>query len=192
MVVGSKLWREIVKQFQRQAAESTFDDPVSVALADLLKAQEPAVSRLVRRAERLAQALQKHPPQFVLCHADIHAANLLIEADGRLHVVDWDTVILAPKERDLMFSGGGQFAYRRTPQAEDQLFYKRYGQTQIDQVALAYYRYERIIEDIAVFCEIVLLSTEGGEDREQSYKYLISNFLPNGILDIAYNADKTR
>lgn len=40
---------------------------------------------------------------FVLCHADFHDANLLIDPTGRLFIVDWDEIILAPKERDLVF-----------------------------------------------------------------------------------------
>jgi hypothetical protein len=35
------------------------------------------------------------------------------------------------------------------------------------------------------------LTDEGGEDREQSLEYMKSNFLPNGVLEIAYTSDKT-
>jgi spectinomycin phosphotransferase len=56
---------------------------------------------------------------------------------------------------------------------------------------LAYYRYERIIEDIAIYCEQIFLTDEGGRDREQSLQYLASNFLPNGVLEIAYETDQT-
>ena len=47
------------------------------------------------------------PTLFVLCHSDIHGGNILIADTGELYVVDWDDPILAPKERDLMFIGGG-------------------------------------------------------------------------------------
>jgi spectinomycin phosphotransferase len=69
---------------------------------------------------------------------------------------------------------------------------RTYGQTQIDPTALAYYRYERIIQDIAVYCEQLLLTNEGGEDRERSFQYLTSNFLPNNTIEIAYQSDKTQ
>ena len=104
------------------------------------------------------------PPEFVLCHSDIHAANLLVAADGALYIVDWDEPILAPKERDLMYAGGGQSFLGYTPQEEEALFYRGYGETQVDPVGLAYYRYERIIEDIAAFCEQLLTSGKGGAD----------------------------
>jgi spectinomycin phosphotransferase len=83
--------------------------------------------------------------EYVLCHSDIHAGNILMEATGALYIVDWDNPILAPKERDLMSIGGGQFGNVHTAQ-EEALFYRGYGQTQIDPVALAYYRYERLFK----------------------------------------------
>jgi spectinomycin phosphotransferase len=149
------------------------------------------VRDLVERAERLALALQANTPEFVVCHFDIHAGNLLVEDDHKFYIVDWDDPLLAPKERDLMFIGGAQGFVGYTAQEEEALFYRGYGDTQIDPVALAYYRYERIIVDIAIYCEELLLTTEGGDDRERSLGYLMSNFLPNSTIEVAYNSDRT-
>lgn len=187
----SPQWREIVKTFLERVEDDAFDDPVAVELAAFLKARRDQILDLVGRAERLAQILQAQSPELVLCHSDIHAGNILIDANGTFYIVDWDDPILAPKERDLMFIGGGQGFAGHTAQEEETLFYRGYGQTQVDPAALAYYRYERIIQDIAVFCERIFLTHEGGKDREQSFKYLASNFLPNGVLEIAYETDQT-
>jgi spectinomycin phosphotransferase len=187
----SPQWREIVKTFLERVEVDAFDDPVAVELAAFLKARRDEILDLVRRAERLAQALQARSPKLILCHSDIHAGNILIDANDALYIVDWDNPILAPKERDLMFIGGGQGFAGHTAQEEATLFYRGYGQMQIDPIALAYYRYERIIQDIAAFCEQLFLTNEGGEDREQSLRYLQSNFLPNGTIEIAYQSDKT-
>ena len=187
----SPKWREMVKTFLDRVEYDAFDDPIAAKLAAFLKAKRDEILDLVGRAERLAQALQTRSPQFIVCHSDLHAGNFLIDADDALYIVDWDNPILAPKERDLMFVGGGQFGDARTAQEEETLFYWTYGQTQIDPIALAYYRYERIIQDIALFCEQLFLTNEGGEDREQAFRYLTSNFLPNGVVEIAYKSDKT-
>ena len=90
-----------------------------------------------------------------------------------------------------MYAGGGQFVNRRTPQEEEALFYRGYGPTPVNTHALAYYRYERIVQDLAVECEQIFLTSGDGEDRQQALYYLKSNFLPNGVIDIAYQADKT-
>jgi spectinomycin phosphotransferase len=187
----SAQWREIVRRFLERAEDGAFDDPVATKLAAFLQAKGEKIFDLVGRAERLAQALKAQSPDFVLCHSDIHAGNILIDANDGFYIVDWDDPILAPKERDLMFIGGGLLGKWRTPREEETLFYRGYGQTRIDPTALAYYRYERIIQDIAVFCERIVLKTEGDEDREQSFQYLTSNFLPNSTIEIAYKSDKT-
>jgi len=187
----SPRWRDGAKTFLAQAATGAWADPVAAETAALLRARRGQILDLVSRAERLARALQAEAPEEVVCHSDLHAGNLLIGACDALHIVDWDSPILAPKERDLMYIGGGQLARWRTPREEEAAFYPSYGETQINQSALAYYRYERIVEDIAVYCEQLLATTEGGEDRPQSLRYLASNFLPGNTIQIAYQSDKT-
>lgn len=186
--IWSPQWRRTVERFVERVEYDVFDDPVAAELAAFMNSRRDEVLNLVERAEWLARALQTQSHEIVLCHSDVHAGNVLIDVNDALYIVDWDNPILAPKERDLMFVGGGQMGAGRTPQQEETLFYRGYGQTQIDPIALAYYRYERIIEDIAVFCERVFAG-EGGEDREQCLRYLASNFLPNGALEIAYKSD---
>ena len=90
-----------------------------------------------------------------------------------------------------MFIGGGQGFLGRTAREEEDLFYEGYGRTQIDPTALVYYRYERIVQDIALFGEQILSTEEGSKDRAQAFQYLTSNFLPNGTIEIAYASDKT-
>ncbi len=187
----SPRWREIVQSFLERVEGEAFNDPVAAKLAAFLKAKRAEILDLVGHADQLAQALQSRSPEFVLCHSDIHAGNILIEADDRFYIVDWDDPILAAKERDLMFIGGSLMGNRRAPQEEESLFYRGYGQTQIDPIALAYYRYERIIQDIAAFCEQIFLTSEGGPDREQSLHYLMSNFLPDSTIEIAYRSDQS-
>jgi spectinomycin phosphotransferase len=187
----SPQWRDTVKTFLERIEEVVFDEPVAAEMAAFLKLKGAETLELVKRAERLAQMLQEQPPEYILCHADIHGWNLLIDMHGALYMVDWDTLIFAPKERDLMFIGSGLGDSGYTPQEEESLFYQGYGQTNINQIALAYYRYERIVEDIGVYCEQIFLSEAGGEDRKQSLEYLKSNFLPNGTIERAYQSDKT-
>lgn len=187
----SPKWRDSVTTFLKMSANQVFDDPVAAKTAALLRGKREQILDLVGRAERCARDIQAHPHRFVVCHSDLHAGNVLIASSGALYIVDWDSPILAPKERDLMYAGGGQFGSRRTPQEEEALFYRGYGETAVDPLALAYYRYERIVQDIAEFCKQLLLTDEGGEDREQSFHYLASNFLPNGVLDITRRIDKT-
>jgi spectinomycin phosphotransferase len=182
-------WREMVRMFLERINQEIFSDPVAAETAAFLNSKSGQTLEMVRRAEGLARRLRETPPEFILCHADIHGWNLFIEDNGALYMVDWDTLIYAPKERDLMFIGGGLGDSGYSAQEEETYFYQGYGPTEINPVAIAYYRYERIIEDIAVYCEQLLLSDEGGEDRKQSLVYLQSNYLPNGTIERAVQSD---
>jgi spectinomycin phosphotransferase len=180
--------REQVKMFLSHLDENVIHDSVTRRLIAFLKTKHAAIHELVERADRGARALQTRAPEFIVCHSDIHAGNILIAGDDHFYIVDWDDPILALKERDLMFIGGGQGFVGHTAQEEATLFYQGYGETQVDPIALAYYRYERIIQDIAIFCEQLLLTDAGGDDREQSLRFLISNFEPGGTIEAAYSS----
>lgn len=164
-----------------QAATMPFHEPVAAKLAIFLQAQHHEVLSLVDRAEHWAQQLRSQVVDFVICHADMHAGNILIGVDGAFYLVDWDTLILAPKERDLMFVGGGQFINKRSPEQEERLFYAGYGQTAA--IRLAYY--ERIVQDMAEYCQQLLATSAGGADREAGYRQLTRQFLPNGVIEMA-------
>ena len=174
--------RQMVRMFLGQLEGDPPADPVALALAAFLRSKKAEVLDLVAQSEQLAARVQAQAPDFILCHADIHGWNLLLDGDGALYIVDWDTLIFAPKERDLMFIGGGLGDSGYTSQEEETLFYQGYGQTVVNLTALAYYRSERIVEDLAVYCEQILGSDDDGADRREALDAVKSNFLPNGTI----------
>ncbi|MEZ4669937.1 MAG: phosphotransferase [Anaerolineae bacterium] len=178
-------WRAIVQDFQAHIETEQFSDQAAHALASFLHDRRETVAALVNRAEHLAALLALETLDYILCHADIHVGNILIDEREQLFLVDWDTLILAPKERDLMFIGGGLGGDGHTPQQEETLFYQGYGRTEINPVALAYYRCERIVEDIAAYCRQLLLTDAGGEDRENSLQQVMSQFQPGAVVELA-------
>ena len=190
--VFSSKWRETVKAFLTRIENEVFKDPVAVKMALFLTSKRSEILKLVERAEELAITIQKQPLEYILCHADMHGWNLIVDKERALYIVDWDTLIFAPKERDLMFIGAGIWNSGRTASEEESLFYQGYGQAKINQDALCYYRYERIIQDIGDYCEYIFLSDEGGDDRMQCFEHLQPVFLPNGAIERACQSDKTR
>ncbi len=181
-------WRKLVNDFQTRIMQETFSDAVAGKVVTLLLEKQEVIKALLERTESLAKTLQNQALDQVPCHADLHAGNIHL-TDDTFYLVDWDTLILAPKERDLMFIGAGLFGNHLSPQQEQAFFYQGYRETNINQAALAYFRFERIIQDIAVYCQELLGSSEGGEARAQSFTYLASNFLPGGTLELAYRSD---
>lgn len=184
---------EVVGQFLIETQNKTYEDAIAQEVAELIQTERERISNLITRTETLAQELREHPPKMIVCHTDLHAGNLNITPSGELYIVDWDQPLLAPKERDLMYIGGGMMASGLTPAEEEALFYETYGCIQLNHTSNAYYRYERIIQDIYEYCKMFFINDDGGEeDRAQSLIYLKSNFLPNGTIDIAYQTDKTQ
>ena len=186
----SSKWREAVRSLYIHIEAEPNGDEIALKLWEFMKKNARAIHRLVDRAEHLAEVLQSKSPKFVLCHSDIHGGNVLMDGNDIIYMVDWDDPIMAPKERDLMFIGGGVANVWNKPH-EEKYFYKGYGKTEVNSTILAYYRHERIVEDIALYGQDLFLTTAGGEDRLQSYKHFIAMFEPRGVVDIAFKTDES-
>ncbi|HRN77970.1 MAG TPA: aminoglycoside phosphotransferase family protein [Candidatus Dependentiae bacterium] len=163
-------------------------DEIALNLLTLMQEHRETIQRLVDRAEQLGQQIQKKSLKFVLCHSDIHAGNVLIANDSSLYIVDWDQPIMAPKERDLMFIGGG-VGNVWNDLHEEEFFYEGYGKTEINKDILAYYRYERIVEDIAEYNQQLLLTTDDTKNRAEMYKQFVDMFMSQGVIDITFKTD---
>jgi spectinomycin phosphotransferase len=178
-------WRDIVEEYDQQVETRVYDDPIAESLAAFWITKRDEIRAMVARAGELSRALRQRDDAFVLCHTDLHAWNVLVGANGELAIVDWDATILAPKERDLMFVGGGVGAVWDTAR-EEALFYQGYGATQIDPLALSYYRYERIVADLAAYGAQIFEVQGSVEDRDEGLKQLRAQFLPNHVAAIAH------
>ena len=185
----SQKFREQVKEFQKQVENTAFSDLNAVKLANFIKSKRDEIDRLIKRTEELASKLQSQSLDLVLCHTDIHGGNILITDDDQFYIVDWDAPLLAPKERDLMFIGGGIDNIWKSKRDES-VFYEGYGKADIDFTVMAYYRYERVIEDLSAYAEQLLSTDEGGADREEAYRRFIGNFESGQTLEIAENTYK--
>jgi spectinomycin phosphotransferase len=159
-------------------------DQTAVLFEQFLQEQQSTIQRLVDHSEQLSQKIDPHKFQRVVCHADLHAGNVLLEDRGDLYIVDWEDPVLAPKERDLMFIGGGVGNVWNQAR-EEELFYRGYGQVEIHPNLLAYYRLERILEDIAEYSQMLLFKPVEDKDRQQMYQQFTDMFAPQGVVDIA-------
>lgn len=185
----SPKWREAVRSLYPHLRTIQSGDETTLKLVAFMKKHDAEIHRLVDRAERLCEMIRDQSPKCVLCHSDIHGGNVLVDRSGVIYLVDWDEPILAPKERDLMFIGGGVANVWNNPH-EEEFFYQGYGETEINRTILAYYRHERIVEDIAEYGQCLLLTTSGGEERTVMYKHFKEMFEPRGVVDIAFKTDE--
>ena len=141
---------------------------------------QSTIHTAVTSLEKLAEVLKARTFPYVICHADLHAANLLRDRHGHVFVIDWDEVMLAPKERDFIFI--------RQPQAD--AFWEGYGVIEIDWMLLSYYLWERVVQDVIEDAQNVCFRDDLGEETRADVARLFHEYLSEGAsnLNAAYEA----
>ena len=181
----SSQWHQAIETLYIRINTEQSSDEIGTAFCAFMNQQATTLRRLTTRAEQLAQTIPKKSIPFVFCHGDLHAGNVLLDDNNSFYIVDWDNPIMAPKERDLMFIGGGVGNVWNKINEQD-LFYQGYGEIEINSLILSYYRFERIIEDIVLFGQQLLDKTCDDGIRAESYKEFIGQFEPTGVVEIAF------
>ncbi|MBA2558121.1 MAG: phosphotransferase [Chloroflexi bacterium] len=162
-----------------------FESRAAFRLARFWKDNRGTIEQILARAESLGALLRSKRFESVLCHGDIHAGNVLVGDDGRIHLVDWEAPLIAPSERDLLFVLGSLIA-RAVQPAEELLFFDGYGPVDVDPDAIVYYRYERVCEDLAEFGRSVFLDPHVSESvRAEEAELAMGFFAPGEIIDTA-------
>jgi spectinomycin phosphotransferase len=182
-------WMQIIHSLQQGLSAITIRDELEEKLAVFWQEHTQEIAHIISRTEELGRLLQAQSLPYVLCHADIHIANVLVDGAGHLFIVDWDGTLFAPKERDLMFVVGGREA--SSPENEsERAFMSGYGHADISWLALAYYRYEWVVQEIADFAERVFLmpgiGLETKQDAVRGFKQL---FRPGDVITSAYTSE---
>jgi spectinomycin phosphotransferase len=160
-------------------------DDHAAALAAAWSECADQIEDLVRRAEELGELTRGRDHDFVICHADFHAWNVLVGPDDGLLVVDWDETLLAPVERDLMFVDDSMGSLDR----EGSDFFAGYGHVDPDPLLIAYYRFDWAVQEVADYGRRVLLSPDAGDatraEAVQMFRWL---FEPGDVVDAAFEA----
>lgn len=178
----------LVRRISSELHRATFDSQAAARFATFWQDNGARIDGLLARAEELGGRLRTRTFDHVLhvlCHADIHGANVLVGTDDRIWLVAWDGPLIAPRERDLLFVVGSRIGRPVAPRKED-LFFEGYDPTAIDPDALAYYRSERKIEDLGEIGQRVFVDTHLNERaREEQADAAVRLFAPGGDFDIA-------
>jgi spectinomycin phosphotransferase len=176
--------RSVVTKLAEAIDGEVHSDPAQRELAAFWKSRRDVIDAVVSRADALGRRLREESLPPVLCHADLHTRNVLLEGE-QLWLIDWDETVLAPKERDLMFFVGGIIRKLLQPH-HTEYFFRGYGDAAIDPDALVYYRNAWAVQDIAADGERVFflpeLSDASRQDAVRMFKLL---FEPGNIVAIA-------
>jgi spectinomycin phosphotransferase len=150
----------LAEQLQTRLTTQEPKDDLEAELAAVWQEHQDTITGLIH-----ARPPEPSGPR-VVCHADPHLGNVLV--DEQVHLIDWDDVVLAPREQDLMFMLGGMGSLGPTTPEELAAFFTGYGDVEPDHDAITYYRHTRALEDVALWAEQALT----GPDREDSLDIL--------------------
>ena len=144
----------------RERNETWSGGPFSERARQELAAHAADVAELLALADRLAADVGDRGSEWVVTHGEPHAANVMMTG-GRHVFVDWDTVGLAPAERDLwmVVDGDGDEACTYTAAT---------GHT-VDRVALDFYRLAWDLDDLAAYLSELRSPHRRNEDTENAY-----------------------
>lgn len=144
-----------------------FSEPSRIQLA----ARAAAVSDLLRRFDEIAVGVESNA-EPVITHGEPHPGNL-ITLQGQVLLVDWDTVALAPPERDLWMLDDGS--------TDTFAAYSRATGRAVDDAAVTLYRLSWMLEDIAAFVALFRSDHLRNQDTEKAWRAL------TGTLEQAEN-----
>ena len=101
---------------------------------ELISKFSNVVIEKISYTKSLAQRIKNKNLPFVLYHTDIHGGNIMKDRSEKLYLVDWENVILVPKEADLFIFADAGYS---------PIFCKEASANEI-----AYYKIRRDLEDI--------------------------------------------
>jgi hypothetical protein len=129
--------------------------PLSETARQLLVAGQSKVRALLEYADRLAAGLKGTERDWVITHGEPHGGNLMRTPNG-LVLIDWDTVAIAPRERDLWM-----LACWAGDDARD---YVAATGARLDADAIEYFRVRWDLADIAAFADLLRRPHRESED----------------------------
>ncbi len=130
---------DVVAEAMRETADPWTRGPYGEPARQWLRARVDDVCSLMDDTRRLAEQVARSPDGLVVTHGEPHPGNVIRTPDG-LVLIDWDTVGLAPPERDLWRA--------------DKNALHRYAELTgrpADRRAIALYRNAWTLADVAVF-----------------------------------------
>ena len=177
-------WLDTIRQIEQIIDAGDYRHDYERAMAAAWRENGEAIALCKLRYCALGWQLEMLSPPLHICHADIHRANLIIDADGEIHIVDWDEALLAPPERDLMFFLGDGHA-----PDQEAAFLTGYGHIKVNAAALAYYRYDWTLQEFADYGERVFLDENlPDEELALALREFERLFAPGDVVQRAHAA----
>jgi spectinomycin phosphotransferase len=144
-VVGLEIsGREHLEAALRDLDVAWTGGPLAEPTREAMRPAAPALADLLALADRMRTEVEAQVVRTVVTHGEPHSGNIVRTGSGPV-LVDWDTVALAPPERDLwMLTGDGM----------RELYEERAG-FGVNDTALDYFRLSWDLKDLAEYLNVL-------------------------------------
>jgi len=137
--------------------------PLSEPARQTLARNAGFVAELLALGDQLSAEVARRSTNWVVTHGEPHGGNVM--RTGESHVlVDWDTVALAPPERDLWMLVGED--------GEETTSYAEATGDELDDVAVSFFRLRWDLDDIVAFTDELRSPHQRSKDSEKAYDAL--------------------
>jgi spectinomycin phosphotransferase len=136
-----------------------FSEPARQALA----VHASDVAELLALADRLAADVERRGGEWVVTHGEPHASNVMRTGESYV-LVDWDTVALAPPERDLWMVVGDT--------GDAATIYADATGHEIDEAAVDFFRLTWDLKDLATCIDVMRAPHHRSEDTLREFEGL--------------------
>ena len=148
-----------------QALDQTWSGgPLAEQARRTLAGHASFVAELLALRDRLSADVATRSTDWVITHGEPHGGNVMRAGESYV-LVDWDTVALAPRERDLWMLVEDT--------AEEAAIYTEATGRQLHEVALTFFRLAWDLADIAAFTNQLRSPHDHSADTEKAHEALI-------------------
>ncbi len=156
--------RHHVESALRQVDDPWTGGPLSEPARDAVRDQRVELTELLALADRLSAEAQTRGGSWVVTHGEPHAGNVLRTSEGRV-LVDWDTVAIAPPERDLWMLVD-----------HDDLgdLYAQVTGRPINGAALDFFRLAWDLGDLAEYLSVLRSPHQENDDTVRQYRAMVN------------------
>jgi hypothetical protein len=100
--IGERLHASSAAKTEKQ--ETAREEEIDPSIKALCEYVLPRRDRIMEFSEKLylyRDNIEVDPYEMVLTHGDIWGGNLMLDPQGELHFIDWESAMIAPREADL-------------------------------------------------------------------------------------------
>ena len=141
-------------------------------LLEAIAQHRSEILQTLERYDSLGRSASALQTPFVITHGDPTPGNLIIDAENRLHIIDWDGVCLGPPEKDLVSFTGERFDVV----LESYLTERRNGAA-LHADVFGFYIYEWTLNEIRDYGTKILFKNNDVQQNEYDWKSL-QDYLP--------------